>query len=279
MPKRQPAVIEKIRQQPPISSSSFDDRVALGLVSGVTHWNKFGYNSAINSSTREVLASFGGAFDQKLANAEQLDIVSDSVNDTNSSGTGIRQLILYGVGGDAADDRDHITETIALDGTSTVTTTKYFWGVNRMTVSTSGSANSNEGTITATASTSGNTMAEMPYEAEGMASTQQMIFYTGSNNTFLPQWLYLHDVKSSGSGNNIRIDFYAYLYSEVTDCVFEVFHDDINLSNRTTINLPVPIPFVITEKSILWFEAISSSGSHHVRGRLNGHLYDLSVYS
>jgi hypothetical protein len=272
---RERAQVKKLDQLP--SAIPHDDRVSLGLVPGVTHWNKFGYNPALNISTREVLASFGNAFNQRLTNAEQLNIVSTSANDTNSSGTGIRQLILYGVGGDAAGDRDHIIEIIALNGTTTVTTTKYFWGVNRMTTFSSGTSNSNEGTITATASTSGNTMAEMPYSTAGMGTTQQMIFYTGSNHIFLTKWLHLHVVKSSGGGGNPDIDFYAYVYSEVVDSVFEIFHDDIDLGSRTFIDLNSPLSFIIGEKSILWWECITSGGTPEVRGRMDGHLHNLSL--
>lgn len=244
--------------------TDYTTEVALGNVSGATTWNKFGYNEDVDTAAPEVLASFGGVFNQRLSAGETLDIVSTSANDTNSSGTGVRQLVIFGVNG----DWDLVTEVIALNGTSTVTTSNSFRGVNRMTIFNSGSANSNVGTITATATTSGNTMAEMPPD-EG--TTQQMIFYVPRNHQFLATWLYLNAVKSSGGGNPVAT-FKGFVYSDVVDSQFEVFRDGLDTSSEQHINLKPSEPFVIGEQSILWFEASTSANNTSVRGRFSGKL-------
>lgn len=77
--------------------TDYTTEVALGRRQGHTTWNKFGYNTDIDVGTDEVIAEFGGAFNQKLAAGETLDIVSSSADDANPSGTGVRQLVIYGV--------------------------------------------------------------------------------------------------------------------------------------------------------------------------------------
>lgn len=249
-------------------SRSFDNdyttEVALGNKAGAATWNKFFYNEDVDTAAPEVIAAFGGAFNQKLAAGETLDIVSSSANDTNSSGTGVRQAVIFGVD----ENWDLVTEVIALNGTSTVTTSNSFLGVNRMTIFTSGSSNSNEGLITATATTSGNTMATMP---AGEGTTQQCLFYVPRNYQFLATWLYLNVIKSSGGGNPV-VTFKGYVYSNVVDSEFEIFRDGVDSGAEQHLQLMPAEPFVIGEKSILWFEAETNANNTSVRGRFSGKL-------
>ena len=238
--------------------------VALGRRQGMAAWNKFGYNEDIDAAAQEVVAAFGGTFNQKLIPGETLDISSSSANDTNSSGTGVRQLVIFGVD----ENWDEVTEVVAMNGTSAVTTTNSFVGVNRMTIFTSGSSDSNVGVITATATTSSNTMATMP---AGEGTTQQMIFYVPRDHQFLATFLYLDAIKSSGGGSP-EVTFYGYVYSNVVDSQFEVYRDTIDTSIGDHVNLVPGEPFVIGEKSILWFEAATSSNNTSVRGRFSGKL-------
>ena len=248
-----------------VRPTDYTTETALGLRQGNGTWNKFGYNSDVDAASSEVIASFGGAFNQQLSSAETLDISSDNAADTNTSGTGVRQLVIFGVNG----DWDLVTEVIAMSGVSTVTTSNSFLGINRMTIFTSGSSNSNVGTITATATTSGNTMAQMP---AGQGTTQQCIFYVPRNYQFLATWLYLSAIKSSGGGNP-SVTFYGYVYSGVVDSRFEIYRDSIDTSGGgERIELKPSEPFLIGEKSIFWIEADTTSNNTSVRGRFSGKL-------
>lgn len=253
-----------------VRATDMTTEIALGRRQGAQTWNKFGYNEDIDTANAEVIAEFGGGFDQRLGNAEVLDISSDNAAD-DSAGTGVRQLVIFGVGGTSASDRNDIVDVIAMDGTNTVTSNLLFWGVNRMTIFQSGSSDSNVGTITADASVSGNTMATMP---AGQGTTQQMIFYVPEGHQFLATWLYLEVVKQSGGGSPI-VNFRGYVYSEVVGSQFEIFRDSIDLSNGedSVIQLNPGEPFVIGESSILWFEAETTSNNTSVRGRFSGKLF------
>ena len=247
-----------------VRPTDFTTEVALGRRQGMSTWSKFGYNDDIDTGTQEVIASFGGAFDQEIGSGETMDIVSTSANDTNSSGTGVRQVVIFGVD----ENWDEQTEVLALNGTSAVTTTGSWLGINRMTIFTSGSADSNVGTITATATTSSNTMAEMP---AGQGTTQQCIFYVPDGHRFLATWVYLDAIKSSGGGSP-EVTFYGYVYSDVVNSRFEIYRDTIDTSIGDHVNLAPAEPFLVGERSILWFEAGTSANNTSVRGRFSGKL-------
>lgn len=246
-----------------VRPTGFTEEVALGRRQGYSTWNKFGYNTDVDTAATEIVAEFGGAFNQKLSSGETLNIVSSSTQDA-SGGTGATQLVIFGVDS----NWDLVTEVITPTGTSTATTTNSFLGINRMTIFTSGSSDSNVGTITATASSSGNTMATMP---AGQGTTQQLLFYVPRDHQFLTTWLYLSAIKSSGGGNP-EVTFFGQVYSSVVDSTFEVYRDTLDTQIESRVTLAPTEPFVIGEKSILWFEASTSSNNTSVRGRFSGKL-------
>lgn len=246
---------------PPIVQD-YDVEVGLGNIEGVTTWSKFGYNADVDVG-EEVIAEFGGAFDQKLDSGETLNIVSDSTDD-DSAGTGVRQLVIFGVD----ENWDSVTEVIALDGTTTVTTTNSFLGINRMTIFTSGSSDSNVGKITATASSSGNIMATMP---AGEGTTQQCIFYVPAGHIFETTWLRLSLIKTSGGGAP-SVEFKGYVYSDVVTSQFEVFREDVDTDIDENIDIKPVEPFQIGEKSVLWFTANPTTNNTSVKGRFSGKL-------
>lgn len=246
-----------------VRPTDFTIESALGRRQGISTWSKFGYNSDVDTAAQEVVAEFGGVFDQKLIPGETLSIVSSSTSD-DTGGTGATQLVIFGVD----ENWDEVTEVIAPDGTTPVTTTNSFIGINRMTIFTSGSSDSNVGKITATASSSGNIMATMP---AGEGTTQQMMLYVPRNHQFLATWLYFDAIKSSGGGSP-EVTFYGYVYSAVVDSKFEIYRDTIDTGLGDHLQLIPGEPFLVGEKSILWFEAGTSSNNTSVRGRFSGKL-------
>lgn len=101
-----------------------------------------------------------------------------------------------------------------------------------------------------------------------------MAFNVPRNHQFNATWLYLNGIKSSGGGSPV-ITFKGFVYSDVTQSEFEVFTDGIDTSVIEHIQLNTPEPFVIGEKSILWFTASSTTNNASVRGRFSGKLISL----
>lgn len=100
---------------------------------------------------------FAGGVESYLTSAETMSVVSSSANDT-SAGTGARTVKLYGLDG----SYNEFTETLVLNGTTTVITSNNFLRINKVDVVTAGSSGTSAGAISFTASTSLSTHANIP---------------------------------------------------------------------------------------------------------------------
>ncbi|KKN10539.1 hypothetical protein LCGC14_1035590 [marine sediment metagenome] len=128
-------------------ASDFAFNVAAGNVNGVVGVGRIGFNPDIVASPED-LWNAGGLM-VYLTAAETMDIVSDNAADT-SVGTGLQTLLIQGLD----DNFVETSETITLDGLNPVTTVNTYLRVHDMRGLTAGATGSNEGIITATATTS-----------------------------------------------------------------------------------------------------------------------------
>jgi len=243
--------------------TDFHAEVALGRRQGVSLWNKFGYNDDVDTGT-ELLASWGGTF-QFLTTGETINIVSTSTaDDGDPAGTGVNSIVVYGVD----ENWDSQTVVYTMDGTSTVTSAESWIGINRVASFLSGSGQTNAGTINITATTSGYQMAQMP---AGEGVSQQCIFYTPQNHTFLAEWLHFNSIKLSGGGNPELI-FKAWVYSAVNNTKQEVFRGKMDLARSNDLDVAPPVPFPLSEKTIFWLECTTDSDNTQASARFSGEL-------
>jgi hypothetical protein len=239
----------------------YKHEVALGLRQGHTLWNKFGYNTGINTASTEIVAEFGGTF-TPLSTASTLDVVSSSTaDDGDPAGTGAQSIIIYGV--DA--NRQSQLEVVTMNGTTTVTTSNSWLGVNRISVYLVGSGGKNAGKITITATTGGATQATMP---AGEGTSQQLLFFTQANHTALMEWLVLDALKISGGGSP-RVTLKGWVYSGVSGAKYEVFRSTIDTGVSNHRDYAPPVPFVVGEQSAFWIEATTDTNNTEVSGRFS----------
>lgn len=243
-----------------VRPTEYKYETALGRRQGSTTWNKFGYNGDVDTGTNEVLAAFGGTF-TILTSASTLTLVSSSANDT-SAGTGARSVVIYGV--DA--DRMSQTEVVTLNGVSNVVTTSTWLGINRVAIYLAGSLQVNEGNINITATTGGSVQAYLP---AGKGTTQQCIFFTQDNHTFLADWLWLNAEKLGG-GATPKVQFRGWVYSAVSNAKYEVFYTLVDTSVETEHQLSPSQPFVIGERSVFWIEVTTDTNNSICSGRFSG---------
>jgi hypothetical protein len=170
-----------------VRPSDYHTEVATGRRQGTSIWNKFGYNTDVDAAAQELIASWGGAF-QFITTGETLNVVSTSTDDVNTTGIGARGVVIYGVDS----NWDSVVEVVFLNGTTTVTTTSTWIGINRIAVYLAGTAQGNVGTINVTATTSGYQMAQMPAT---QGTSQQCIFYVPRNHQFLADWFLFNVLK------------------------------------------------------------------------------------
>lgn len=245
-----------------VRPTEFHSEVALGLRQGVTTWNKFGFNTDIDTGT-EAIQSWGGAF-QFSTTGETLSIVSTSTNDA-SAGTGVRSIVVYGV--DA--NWNPQIEVFTMNGTTPVVSTSTWIGISRVAVYLSGSGMTNAGTITITGVTTGFIKGQIPL---GIGVSQHLFFYIASNHQFLVRWLHFNVLKT-GSGAKPEITFLGQVYSAVNNTIQEVYRGQLDVAVSNDIDVNTFLPFPIGEKSILYFTATTDTDNTSVSGRFSGELF------
>jgi len=166
--------------------------IARGLSPGKESVAKFGNNSNVGTTEEDVWGV--GGFLLYLTSAETMDIVSDDADD-NSAGSGARTLFVQGV--DAS--YNPVSETINMNGLGTVTTVNSYLRVFSMVVLTAGASAVNEGTITATATTSLTTQAQIG-PGDGQALMTHFTVSAG-RTAYLSQYYYSINKKTSLSAD------------------------------------------------------------------------------
>jgi hypothetical protein len=222
----------------------FDLQVSRGQVDGHTAIQLFGYSTAVGSTALgplwEGLTISGGAYAYP-STAAALVLVSDSASDTSALSVQIQGL-------DAS--YAPLVETIAMNGTTNVTTTNSFLRVNLMSV-TNGT---NVGNITAKISST--TYAKIN---AGIGQTQMSLYTVPAGYTF-----YLYYVQGDAS-----IGFTSSTYLKYAEYNKYNSTGEVNLLTQSTfvqsLNLPYnfqPIPHL--EKTDMQFQVVASTGSPYV---------------
>lgn len=242
--------------------TDFRYEVALGRRQGATTWTLFGYNSDVDIGT-EILGAQGGAF-TFLTAASTLTIVSSSTDDDGSpAGIGANSILIYGV--DA--NRQSRIEIVTLNGTTNVVTSTTWLGVNRVALYLAGSTFSNVGNITITATTGGTVQAYVPATK---SNSQQLIFFTQADHTFLLDWLVLDAERLVGGGANPRVQFRMFVWSALTNARYEVAYSVLDLAIESDHVQNPSQPLIIGEKSVIWVEATTDVNNTVVSGRFSG---------
>jgi hypothetical protein len=245
--------------------SDYHYEVANSLRQGSSTWNKFGYNDDVDTGSEEVIAPHNGGTPNIMTTADTLDVVSDSANDT-SAGTGAQTILITGIDANSLEQ----SEIVTMNGTTTVTTTNSWLGVNRVIVLTSGSNDSNVGTITI--NDNGGTVGDQASVPVGQSVTQQCIFHTPVNTNLMADWLWFNALKLSGGGGSPRVTFKGYSYSRVTETTYEVFRGQIDTDVENSLELTPSQPFVIGGREVLYFTAETDVDNTEVGARFSGIL-------
>lgn len=128
------------------------ENINLGRISDIEAKGKFGENPQCGTGGEDIWQQ-GGSL-SFLSSAETMDVSSSSANDTNA-GTGAHQIRIEGLDG----SWNEISETVTMNGTTTVVTTNLFLRVNRAYILGVGSNGVNVGGISIDATTAGTVQA------------------------------------------------------------------------------------------------------------------------
>jgi len=211
---------------------------------------KFGENQDVDSAAIEDIWSYGGVR-PKPGDAELFNIVSTSTNDT-AAGTGARLVLVSGL-----DENYNVQEEyVSMNGTSNVSTVNTYRNINRLLVATVGSAEANQGAITATGATSTNVMAEIPTSYN---ITQQSHYQVPDGYIGYIKNLTISSYKADGSGTRqSEISLWMQIpgFAEYRTFVYGV--------NSATQTVPALAGTIVRPKSLIWFEANAASNNTSV---------------
>lgn len=156
-----------------LKTTNFVLELAKGNVPKHSLITKFGHNSDVDTgSVPEDIWGQGGTYVAPTT-ARVHQLVSTNVNDT-SAGTGARTVLVYGIDG----SYNRVTETVTMNGTSTVDTVNSYLHIHLMQVITVGSGNVNAGVITATAKVDATVTCQLD-TGEGQSSSSIYLVPTG----------------------------------------------------------------------------------------------------
>lgn len=244
-----------------VRPSEFKYEVAEGIRQGYETWNKWGYNPDIDGAVVETVWSSGGLL-VSLPSAETLAVVSTSTDDDGDpAGIGAQSVVITGI--DA--NYDPQVEVVTMNGTTTVTTAGTWLGVNRVAVYLAGTSQGNVGDINIDATTAATRQAQIP---AGEGTTQQALAFCPADHTLLMDWMYVNAGKDGG-GTSPTITVKAWVTSLVSGAKYEVFRSLLDTALGDHQEFRPTQPFVVGEKSLIEFQASSTTTNTQVSVRFS----------
>jgi hypothetical protein len=217
----------------------FDLQIARGQITGHDHLDLFGYSTVVGSTAFgplwEGLTSAGGNYPFPTT-AGVIIVVSDSASDTAVT------MLISGL--DV--NYEPITESVALNGTTIVTTTQSFWRINKVTT-TAGNAVGNV-TFTRGATVIAKVNA-------GLGQTQMSIYTVPAGYS-----LYITYFQADG---NTTTTSGAYMNTRLRTTLRP--SGVVLVSGQTTyltnLQLPYGVPVEVKEKTDFEFQFLGSGGA------------------
>lgn len=242
------------------------DEIRIGRRTGVTGWTKFGYRTGLTSAGGEEIVWASSATFTPLTSASTFTITYNSTTDGADGGaTGAKTLLFYYIDSDGLPAI--APHTLGSDG-SDVTSFSGL-GINRVPVTSSGTADSNVNAITITATTGGSTQAVIP---AGGSVTQQAIYFNGSNHDAVAKYLMVN-VSKFGVGTAPLVTVKAYVYSRLVDTRYEVFRYLFDTNVQTNLEISEPVGFNLSPTDVLYFVADTDQNSTDIVVRFSLNEY------
>lgn len=249
--------------------TNFQDEVRIGRRPGVAGWTKFGYREGLTAANgEETIWAASGNF-TPLTSAETFDIAYTGGGGSNDGAGSTGALTLYFQYIDSDGLPSVAVHTLGSDGTDTTSFSGL--GINRVAVSSSGSADTNNAVITITATSAGTTQAIVP---AGEGVTQQCIFFVGANHDAVAKMLWWN--ASKPSGGNAKIVIKGYVWNRSVATQFEVFRASLNTIVELSGGLTDPIGFNISPSDVLFFVADTDTNAADISLRFSLNEYQRS---
>ena len=245
--------------------TNYFNEIAMGKRQGKSIVNKFGYNTDIDTTNEEIIASFGGTFDPTvniITTAQTITITYDNTTDGLGQTGATQLLITYLDANFLEQNAIHVLSNTGSDVTSFTCL-----GVNRVLVYANGGAGVNTNDITLTATTDATIQAMIPALK---SVTQQLIFHTQINHNLLLKNLNFTSLKLTGGGGSPRVNIKGFSWSRVTLTAYQVFDFELDTSVVNFINLAYESPFIFGGREVIYFIANTDTNNTKISGRFAG---------
>ena len=162
--------------------------------------NKFGFNNDVDTAASEDIWSVGGLYPYAtFATAQTLELLSSSVADIITTGTGAWSVNVMGLNADLVRQ----SFDVDLDGTGIVEIPGTWLAVNRAFINEpSGTGGVNAGIITIRVASAGATVSEIPL---GKGQTQQCVVRVPANETLRVTNIIAYTDAATGKTGNMQL--------------------------------------------------------------------------
>ena len=244
-----------------VRPNNFGDEVVIGRRPGVKNFTKFGYRNGLtaNAGEQTIWEYTSGNF-TPMTTASTFTVAYN--NSTDGAGT-TGALTLFFVYVDADGIAREAVHTLETDGSDVTSFTGL--GINRIAVSSSGTATFNTNSITVTETTGGTVQAFMPAT---QSVTQQCIYHVCSNSDAVAKNLWINPSKASG-GSAPTFIVKGYVFNRQFQTRFEVFRSIIDSSTDSFVSLSEPNGFALSPTDILYFVVDTSANSSEINLRFS----------
>lgn len=251
-----------------VRPTSTQDEISTGRRRGVTPYNKFAYRSGLTASAgwQQVWKSATNTYTPMSSASTYTIAYTSSTDGADAAATGAEQLAITHVNSDG--NLETFVHTLGSSG-SDVTTASGF-GINRVAVSASGTAQTSVSDITITETTGGT---EQALIKGGESVTQQAIFVIPADSTGVTKWLWINVGKPSGGGS-AKVLIRGRVYNRNVDTYYEVFSAIVDESVETTIQITDPIAFNLSPTDVLFFEANTDTNNADINLRFSLNVYE-----
>lgn len=251
-----------------VRSTMPQDEVVQGLRVGAAPFNKFSHSRALTASAGEetIWPLPTGNFVPMLT-ASTFTIAYNNTTDGLGT-TGALSLLIQYIDADGLfQEANHV-----LGNTGSDVTAFTGLGINRVAVSSSGTAQYNNNAITVTDTTGATPQAYLP--ALGSV-TQQAIYFNDSNSVGVAKFLWINANKLSGGGSP-RIEVKGYIFSRIVQTRYEIFRALIDTSSDSFIDISEPVGFRINPTDVLYWTADTDTNNAVVNIRFSVISYKIS---
>lgn len=248
--------------------TNFQDEVRIGRRTGVTGWNKFAYRTGLTAAggEEEVWATAGNFTPMTTASTFTIAYTGGGGSNDGAGSTGATVIYFYYVDSDGLPAISiHVLGTDGSDVTSFSGL-----GINRAVVAATGTATFNNAVITITETTGGTTQAVIPATE---STTQQAIFFTGSNHTAVAKYL---RINLTTPNKTPVVLVKGYVFNRMVGTRYLIFREAIDAAVTLLHELEDPIGFNLNPTDVLYFVADSDSNSVDISIRFSLNEYQNS---